>query len=99
VAWVRELIGNQTSVNVAVLTNEWEMRPVLAAMTQQGLVEGVANLVDLGQADVAVVVWDDTLPELYGVAADAAALRGDPQLAGPVHAVRGVPIIEAWRLR
>ena len=99
VDWARDVLGDRDVVTVAPLTNGWEMRPVLAAMGRWHLVDGELRVGDIGDADVAVVVWDDTLPELYDVALDAMRLRDDAELSGPVHAVRGVPIIEAWRLR
>lgn len=99
VGWVDALLDDADAVSVAVLTNGWEMRPILAAMSRWHLVDGDVHVVDIGAADVAVVVWDDTLPELYDVAADAMRMRDDPDATGPVHTVRGVPVIEAWRLR
>jgi hypothetical protein len=56
---------------LAILTNGWELRPVINRYRDLGLVAPDFELVQLARAQAIVVHVDDTLPELYSIVRDA----------------------------
>ncbi|MCB9531521.1 MAG: hypothetical protein H6700_07130 [Myxococcales bacterium] len=60
----------------AVLSGSWELRPVLDRYRQLGLIGADCRLVDPSAARLAVLVYDDTLPEFYTSLADFVAATG-----------------------
>ena len=53
-----------------IVTNGWELRPVIGRYIEMGVVAPDFELVDLPRAQAIVVHVDDTLPEFYSVARD-----------------------------
>lgn len=67
---------------LAILTNGWELRPVIGRYRELGIVAPNFELVDIANAQAIVVHVDDTLPELYAVARDMSLfLAGSPSSA------------------
>jgi hypothetical protein len=65
---------------LAILTNAWELRPVIRRYREIGLVSPEFELVELARAQSIVVHVDDTLPELYSVIRDVALfVAGSPE--------------------
>lgn len=65
---------------LAILTNAWELRPVIERYRDLGVVGADFQLVDLVQAQAIVVHFDDGLPELYDVIRDVGLFAaGSPE--------------------
>jgi hypothetical protein len=79
VAELRSL--NQSGVNkLAIMTNGWEMRPVIERYRDLGVVGPEFELVELMEAQAIVVHFDDSLPELYSVIRDVGLFAaGSPE--------------------
>ncbi len=81
---------NQSGVSkLAILTNAWELRPVIERYRQLGVVGDEFELVDLMEAQAIVVHFDDGLPELYDVIRDvglfSAGSPGSTMVVGSEH--------------
>ncbi len=83
---------------VALLSNAWELGPVVARYEQMGVIPGPVVVTDPAVAEVICLTFDDALPEFYPVVRDFLAFVRPGDARGAWAIADGVPLIGAgWR--
>lgn len=76
----------------AIVSNEWEARPVFEYYRERGILPADAVLVGSAEADAFAIALDDALPELYGALRDWMMFASSSPDAVSAHVVEGVPV-------
>lgn len=83
---------------LAILTNGWELRPVIGRYRELGIVAADFELVEITEAQAIVIHLDDTLPELYPVLRDMSLFVSGAPSSAMIVGDEAAPLIVFGRI-